>query len=248
MKRRRLVQVSCRRVFARWLASSGGRKVLPVADSTKLTYRYVQRSKYRTRRKNDAKFKIQKLTMAFILMNSHRSHWRHLLPDQFIYSTHSFFSMTSYRFEVTSLLSNATLEGVRSTLNMKGVNKELGPLFRMSAPGEWRDRPIKNWPTNQFLFTSWIFLFGIFPFDRHQFYFKETDVSGFCEASSSGTNRIWRHRRSVPGEYGAVTVRDEVSFEPRVFIPGALFRFVARLIFEKRHRYLRNTFGGTAKA
>lgn len=80
------------------------------------------------------------------------------------------------KFEVSSNLEISSDE-VSELLTMRGVNKELGPLIRMTAPSEWSDRPIYEWPVGRVLFSSWILLFGIIPIDRHKFFFQSI-VSG----------------------------------------------------------------------
>src|SRR5690554_7620371 len=81
---------------------------------------------------------------------------------------------------------------------MKGVNRELSPIIRMTAPSEWSSKPIFEWPTGKVLFSSSILLFGILPIDRHTFFFQSIDRQrGFAEASSSLTNKLWHHRREI---------------------------------------------------
>ena len=62
-----------------------------------------------------------------------------------------------------------TVEEISRTLTMSGVNAELRPLVRMTAPAPWATRPIFDWPEQKLLFTSWILLLGVLPIDRHAF-------------------------------------------------------------------------------
>jgi hypothetical protein len=123
---------------------------------------------------------------------------------------------------------------------MRGVNRELSPLVRMTVPAEWADIPISRWPTGMSLFTSWILLFGVLPVDRHRFSLRgvEADV-GFDEVSSSIINRTWRHRRFVTSRESGVTLRDRVDFTCRVPLLGYLLLPVYRAVFTHRHRVLR---------
>ena len=101
------------------------------------------------------------------------------------------------KFQVSSTLEVTPME-VAGLLTMKGVNKELSPLIRMTAPSEWSDRAIFEWPTGRTLFSSWILLFGVIPIDRHSFFFQSIDRQrGFVEESSSLTNRLWCHSREI---------------------------------------------------
>ena len=151
--------------------------------------------------------------------------------------------MARHSFVCSSKL-NCSIQTILATLTMKGVNQELGPLVRMSAPSDWRDRPITDWPPKTPLFRSWILLFGFLPIDRHSFYFESIDPgSGFEEASSSWMNRIWCHSRTVEGNERYVTVTDSVEYEFRLPLVGLLFLPIYKMIFSIRHRYLRRTFG-----
>ena len=57
-------------------------------------------------------------------------------------------------FEMETQLAVSSNELAHDTLNMSGVNYELGPLLKMSAPDIWQSKSITEWPTNQNLFSS----------------------------------------------------------------------------------------------
>lgn len=81
------------------------------------------------------------------------------------------------KFEISSNLKISP-EDVAGLLTMKGVNRELSPLIRMTAPSEWSSKPIFEWPSGRVLFSSWILLFGILPIDRHTFFFNPLIANG----------------------------------------------------------------------
>tara|TARA_R110002049_G_scaffold229987_1_gene402124 strand:+ start:446 stop:898 length:453 start_codon:yes stop_codon:yes gene_type:complete len=148
------------------------------------------------------------------------------------------------KFEVSSNL-NITPEEVKGLLTMKGVNRELSPFIRMTAPPEWSDKPIYEWPTDEALFSSWILLFGILPIDRHTFFFKRIDgQQGFAEASSSTTNKLWLHRREFVRNGDLCRVTDTVEFHCRLPILGYVLAPIYHFIFKHRHRVLRAQYGG----
>ncbi|WP_290537229.1 hypothetical protein [Alcanivorax sp.] len=62
------------------------------------------------------------------------------------------------KFEVSSNLKISP-EDVSELLTMRGVNRELSPIIRMTAPADWSSKPIFEWPTGKELFSSWILLF-----------------------------------------------------------------------------------------
>ena len=130
------------------------------------------------------------------------------------------------------------------TITMDGVNAELRPLVRMTAPKQWREQSILQWPTKRPLFKSWVLLFGFFPIDLHSFRLEDADsTTGFREDSSTSTNKIWQHERTVESVSGGCRVTDRVNFENRIPILGTVFKPVYVAVFAHRHRYLRNTFG-----
>ncbi|MDX1736147.1 MAG: hypothetical protein R3228_17355 [Halioglobus sp.] len=129
-------------------------------------------------------------------------------------------------------------------LDMPGVNAEMWPLLVMTAPPEWRARPIVSWPAGGTLFTSWILLFGVLPLDRHVFALRAVDPgAGFSESSHSLINRVWAHDRTIVATASGCRVTDEVQFQCRVAPLAYLLRPVYRFVFWWRHRRLRKLYG-----
>lgn len=135
----------------------------------------------------------------------------------------------------------ATVWARATTLD--GVNAELWPI-RMSAPAEWRTRPIHEFPCGRPLFDSWILLFGLLPNDIHHFQFESVGPGmQFQEHSSSMMNRQWRHRRVVEADGEGCIVTDTLEIVPRIALFGRLMAPVYRLVFWNRHRKLRRWYG-----
>lgn len=150
------------------------------------------------------------------------------------------------KFEVSSNLKISP-EDVTGLFTMKGVNRELSPLIRMTAPSEWSSKTILEWPTGKVLFSSWILLFGILPIDRHMFFFQSIDRQrGFAEASSSFTNRRWHHRRDINRTGTSCRVTDTVEFQCRWPLLAYVLAPVYQFIFKHRHQVLRSYYGGSA--
>ena len=126
--------------------------------------------------------------------------------------------------------------------SMAGVNAELRPLVRMTAPRRARGMTIADMPVGERAFTSLILAGGVLPVDLH---FLRLDAVGdgeFRERSSSLMWREWRHHRTVaPAPEGCV-VEDRVSFTPRLPGAGRLALPVVRRVFAHRHRRLRGLF------
>ena len=131
----------------------------------------------------------------------------------------------------------------RELFSMAGVNRELSPLVRMSAPADWRERPLGEWPRGVFLFRSVIALFGLVPIDLHHFRLMEGDGSGFEERSRSILNREWHHRRMLSPCAPGARVRDVVEYRSRLGPLGWLLWPVYRGVFAWRHRRLRSRYG-----
>jgi hypothetical protein len=138
--------------------------------------------------------------------------------------------------------------GVLVTLTMEGVNAELRPLVKMAAPAEWDCLPIFDWPVQQHLFKSWVLFMGVFPIDRHSFYFESIrPESGFKERSSSTMNSVWCHERSVTAIRTGCRVTDSIDYQSRLPLIDYLFRLVYRLVSLCRHRNLRSKYGASGR-
>lgn len=149
-------------------------------------------------------------------------------------------------FQVSSNLEVGPKE-VAELLTMKGVNTELSPLIRMTAPLKWSHQAIFEWPTGRILFSSWILLFGIIPIDRHTFFFQSIDSQrGFVEKSSSLTNKLWHHCRDIHLNGSSCQVTDTVEFQCRLPLLTYILAPVYRFVFRNRHKVLRSLHGGSA--
>jgi hypothetical protein len=148
-------------------------------------------------------------------------------------------------FTVTSELQIGADE-LLATLNMAGVNEELAPFVRMTAPPGWADRAIEAWPERTVLFSSWILLFGAIPLDKHTFFFRWIDPSrGFSESSTSFLHASWEHQREINGSEFACRVSDTVQFRSRIPGLGVVLEPLYKAIFRHRHRRLRIRFGAS---
>ena len=149
-----------------------------------------------------------------------------------------------FRFSESSDISVGA-EDFLSSLTLRGVNTELWPLVRMTAPGSWANRPIVDWPVQKHLFNSWILILGLLPADRHRFYLRSvTPGEGFVEASSSTINAKWTHERRITPVQGGCRIVDRVEYRCRLAMLGYLLLPVYKYVFRRRHRNLRARYGG----
>ena len=142
-------------------------------------------------------------------------------------------------FEMKTQLTVSANELAHDSLNMSGVNYELGPLLKMSAPDKWQSKPITDWPTNQSLFISTILLLGLIPIDRHYFNFKKIDSFGFNENSKSLMNTLWSHERLIKSNGTGSVITDVIIYKSKLVILGNLIMPIYKAIFKHRHNRLR---------
>jgi len=130
-----------------------------------------------------------------------------------------------------------------------GINHELGPLMRMTVP-----RGAENFGLDDLepghIGRSWVFLFGLVPFDYDDLNIVRVDPGrGFLERSKMLSMRLWEHERTLePLGDDRCLVTDRLAWESRLPLPGALFRPLIRFVFHHRHKRLRGVWGGAAVA
>ena len=154
--------------------------------------------------------------------------------------------MKEQRFEIASVLDAPPPEVWERVTSADGINHELMPLLRMTVPRNARTLDAATIPIGREAFRSWVFLFGVIPFDYDDLTLVRLDPGkGFLERSTMLSQRTWEHERTLEPVGEGTRVTDRLRFEPR-FPPGLLHRaFVAR-VFRHRHRRLRRYFGGDA--
>jgi hypothetical protein len=145
------------------------------------------------------------------------------------------------KFEIETPLAVSPEQLSTDLLSMAGVNDELSPLLKMTAPQQWIEKPIFQWPVNIPLFSSTILLFGFIPIDVHRFKFTSVNTMGFKESSSTLFNSLWQHERSIlsDGDGDGATIKDVVYYRSKLAVLGGLFKPVYRWIFIHRHKRIK---------
>jgi len=114
---------------------------------------------------------------------------------------------------------------------MDGVNAELMPLVRMTAPpGATIERG----------FTSTLLLAGVVPIDRHRLRLAAfTPPHGFSERSTTVVHRRWHHDRTLRDDgAGGTVLTDVVTYDARVPFPRAAVALMFTLRLRRpRHVY-----------
>jgi len=154
--------------------------------------------------------------------------------------------MTEFQeFEYSSFLPALPGDVWTHATTMRGVNRELWPLARMTHPKNIASLDVPQLALGRRLFRSWILAGGLLPIDYDDVTFVEWEPGRrFLERSPMLTQREWRHERVVEAAAGGSIVTDRVRFAPRVAALGPLFRAIFRLSFRLRHRNLRHLFAG----
>lgn len=150
----------------------------------------------------------------------------------------------------TSRLSRTADDVWAHATSMRGVNQELAPWLRMTYPKGFDDLAAialraGGAPPGAPLFTSWILAFGIVPAERWRLRIVALGPERrFVEESRVLTLALWRHERAVTpeGEH-ACTLRDTLTFSPRVALALPLATKLVRALFRHRHAFLTRRFG-----
>lgn len=152
--------------------------------------------------------------------------------------------------EVTSRLAAPASAVWDRVTTFEGVNDELRPLMRMTAPPHIRRLDSLDVRPGERLFRSWVLLFGVLPFDYDDITLMSIEPGrGFHERSSMLSMRVWEHERTLePAGESSCVVRDRLSFQPRVPGTARLLRPVVKAVFAHRHRRLARRFGGQPAA
>jgi hypothetical protein len=120
------------------------------------------------------------------------------------------------------------------------------PLTRMTAPKGFRSLDSGDVVLGQRMFRSWVFLFGVIPFEFDDLTLVELEPGRrFLERSPMLSMKLWQHERIVePEGSDGCTVTDNLTFEPRMEFMRPLARAIVGLQFRHRHKRLQRRFGG----
>jgi hypothetical protein len=141
---------------------------------------------------------------------------------------------------VTSSTLIASRDAVWARIaSLEGINDELAPWLRMSAPRGTRLTP-EAVPLGRRWFRSWILLFAVVPFDYDDLLIERIDPGrGFLERSRMLSARVWEHERTLEElPDGHTRLTDRVEFISR--LPGTerIHAAIIRAIFSHRHKRL----------
>ncbi len=147
--------------------------------------------------------------------------------------------MSVFEFELSCLVRNKTLTEVWQRVeSWEGVNAELGPWIKMTAPD--RFPTVSTIPADGVShFTSYFLLLGVLPIDAHRLAMLVVDPPNtFHEQSSNLMISRWTHIRRLQETDEGVQVTDYCEIQPRLRLTGRLLHAVYLQVFRRRHRRL----------
>jgi ligand-binding SRPBCC domain-containing protein len=148
----------------------------------------------------------------------------------------------SYAHEVSSRLGATAATVWAHATSVAGINAELAPLLRMTAPPSLRSLSDVSVVLGEPLGTSTVLLFGLLPVDRLDLTLVELEPGRrFVERSRVRSQKLWQHERVVAPDGDGCRLTDRLTFEPK--LGGPLVAAFLRRVFANRHAYLRRTFG-----
>lgn len=147
---------------------------------------------------------------------------------------------------VTRSLLAAPREAVWARVSTAaGVNDELWPVFRMTAPARLRQDGLGAVEVGRRICRSFVLLGGVLPIDWDDITLVELDPpAGFRERSSMLSQRVWEHERTLEQTADGCVLTDRIGYLPRVAVPDAALRALFSRVFRHRHRRLQRRFGG----
>lgn len=152
---------------------------------------------------------------------------------------------THGKLAVASRLEAPPSEVWARVTTVAGVNSELRPIVRMTAPPGIDSLAEADVVLGERLFRSWILLLGLIPVDYDDLTLVRLEPGhGFHERSSMLSQRVWEHERTLEADGAGCRLTDRLRFEPRRPIPVPVVERVVRGLFEHRHRRLRERFAG----
>ena len=97
----------------------------------------------------------------------------------------------------------------------EGINDELRPLMRMTAPARVRALDPAEVVLGERIFRSWILLFGLIPIDYDDLSLIALEPGrGFHERSTMLSMRAWEHERWLEADGdGRCRLSDRLSFD-----------------------------------
>ena len=122
--------------------------------------------------------------------------------------------------------------------SVKGIQKEMMPYFKMTAPKGIKNINDIKIELGKVLFRSHIYLFGFLPIGHDDMTLIEySEGKGFIEQSPMSTMELWRHQRDIIAVDNGTMITDQLTFKPR-HASNLIGKFMRR-VFRHRHEVLK---------
>ena len=142
---------------------------------------------------------------------------------------------------VTSRIGSGADTVWEGVSGLDGVNLEMGPWLRMTAPGGAKLAEATGGSVLDLKLSGPLGL----PLGRYPLELKEIDEGrGFTEQTWMFPFLLWQHERVIePGGEGVTFVTDRLGWKWRAGILDGIVTFGVRAFFNHRHRRLRRIYG-----
>ncbi len=126
--------------------------------------------------------------------------------------------------------------------SLEGIQKEMKPYFKMTAPKGIKNINDVKIELGKPLFRSHIYLFCFLPIGHDDMTLIEyIEGKGFIEQSPMSSMELWRHERGLEKVELGTMITDQLTFKPR-HAPKLMNKFLQR-VFRHRHKVLKERFG-----
>ena len=145
--------------------------------------------------------------------------------------------------EMTSLVAAPRQAVWERVASVAGVNHELGPFLRMTAPSDVGDIDPATAPIGSRWFRSWVLLFHVIPVDYDDLTLIDVEPPHrFLERSPMLSMKSWQHERILEPDGDATRVTDRLTFTPRLGVLKPLAVRIVGFLFRHRHKRLVDWF------
>jgi len=153
--------------------------------------------------------------------------------------------VTTVTLERSTPLRASAADVWRHATSIDGINRELAPWLRMTAPAAAHGLALDDAGATLGtpLFTSVVLLGGVLPIERMKVTLTELEPGHrFVERSPMLAVRAWRHERIIAPHTAGCLVTDRVSFTPPLALLALPLRIAIGAFFAHRHRQLGRLF------
>ena len=145
---------------------------------------------------------------------------------------------TTISFKIQTVVTAPPEEVWKWITSLKGIQKEMMPYFKMTAPKGIKAISDLKIELGKRLFRSHIYLFGFLPYGYDDITLIEySEGNGFIEESPMTSMELWRHQRDLEIAENGTMITDQLTFKPK-HASKMVGKFIQR-VFKHRHKVLK---------